>query len=92
MGNKKAIEEYFDRLFPICRSITGSGFLESLNIIGEIVPFEYLNFPSGTQCYDWTIPDQWEIRDAYIVSPNGEKIAQFKKNNLQNSPWWKCSN
>ena len=82
MDNRKSIEEYFDRLFPICRSITGSGFLESLNILGEIVPFEYLNFPSGTQCYDWTIPYEWEIRDAYIVSPDGSKLAQFKENNL----------
>lgn len=76
------MEEYFDRLFPICRSITGTGYQESLDIIREIIPLEKIDFPTGTACYDWTIPEEWNIRDAYIVKPEGRKIADFKKNSL----------
>lgn len=76
------MERYFDHLFPICRSITGEGYQESLDIIREVIPLEKIDYPSGTECYDWTIPDEWNIRDAYIITPGGEKIARFSKNNL----------
>jgi aminopeptidase-like protein len=76
------IESYFDRLFPINRSITGKGFQDSLDIIREIIPLEKINFNSGEQCFDWTIPDEWNINDAYIITPDGKKIAEFKVNNL----------
>ena len=79
---EKQMEEYFDRLYPICRSITGEGYQQSLDIIREIIPFEKMDFPSGTECYDWTIPDEWNIRDAYITAPDGERLACFKDNNL----------
>ena len=64
MRIEKEMERYFDRLFPICRSITGEGFQESLDIISEIIPLEKIDFSSGTECYDWTVPDEWNIRDA----------------------------
>ena len=76
------MEAYFDRLYPICRSISGEGYQESLDIISEIIPLEKIDFPSGTQCYDWTIPDEWNIRDAYITGPDGKRFARFKDNNL----------
>ena len=79
---EKEIEMYFDRLFPICRSITGSGYQESLDILREIIPLEKIDFPSGTDCFDWTVPDEWNIKDAYITTPEGKKIANFKDNNL----------
>ena len=79
---EEELERYFDRLFPICRSITGQGFQESLDILAEIIPLEKINFPSGMSCHDWTIPDEWTIRDAYIMTPAGEKIARFRDNNL----------
>ena len=79
---EKQMEEYFDRLYPICRSITGEGYQYSLDIIREIIPLEKIDFPSGTECYDWTIPDEWNIRDAYITAPDGERFACFKDNNL----------
>ena len=79
---KDLIEKYFDRLYPICRSILGKGFRESLEILSEIVPFEKVKFPSGKNVLDWTIPDEWEIKDAYITKPNGEKIAKFSEHNL----------
>ncbi len=76
------IENYFDRLFPICRSITGNGVRESLKIISEIIPLKIHEIPSGTNVFDWTIPEEWNIKDAYIITPNGNKICDFKKNNL----------
>jgi len=76
------LEKYFDKLWPICRSITGNGLRESLSIINEILPLQITEIPSGTQVFDWTIPNEWNITDAYIITPEGKKICDFKKNNL----------
>ena len=75
---REKLEKYFDKLWPICRSITGDGLRESLQIIGEIIPLEITEVPSGKQVFDWTVPNEWNIRDAYIITPQGEKIACFK--------------
>lgn len=77
-----SLENYFDRLWPICRSITGNGLRESLQILGEIVPLSLNEIPTGTNVFDWTIPREWNIRDAYIITPEGKKIASFQENNL----------
>lgn len=74
-----------ERLFPICRSITGDGFRESLDILKNELDLEDLkNFeiPTGTKCFDWEIPKEWNIRDAYIIAPDGTKICDFKASNL----------
>lgn len=76
------IELYFDKLWPICRSITGDGLRESFRILQEIIPLELTEVPSGTEVFDWTVPDEWNIKDAYIITPEGKKIADFKVNNL----------
>jgi len=76
------IENYFDRLWPICRSITGDGLRKSFGILQEIIPLQLHEVKSGTEVFDWTVPEEWNIRDAYIITPDGEKIADFKKNNL----------
>ncbi len=77
-----AIENYFDRLWPICRSITGDGLRESLKIISEIIPLELTEVPSGTKVFDWEVPKEWNIKEAYIITPEGNRIADFKINNL----------
>ena len=79
---EKKLEHYFDRLFPICRSITGNGVRESLKIISEIIPLQIHEIPSGTPVFDWIVPKEWNIQDAYILTPDGRKIADFKKHNL----------
>jgi aminopeptidase-like protein len=78
----KEIEQYFDRLWPICRSITGNGLRESFKILQEIIPLELTEVPTGTKCFDWEIPKEWNINEAYIITPEGKKICDFKVNNL----------
>jgi len=79
---KAIIEKLFIELFPICRSITGDGVRKSLKILQNISQFNIKEISSGTKCFDWTIPDEWNINDAYIERSNGEKILDFKNNNL----------
>jgi aminopeptidase-like protein len=79
---KDELEHYFDRLWPICRSISGNGLRESFNILKEIIPLNTYEIPTGTKVFDWTIPKEWNIKDAYIITPEGNKICDFKKNNL----------
>lgn len=73
------------KLFPICRSITGVGFRASLKILDDAMGGGILkihSIKSGTKVYDWVVPQEWQINDAYIITPDGEKICDFKKNNL----------
>ena len=76
------LEAYFDRLWPLCRSITGEGLRESLRILSEVAPMECTEVPTGSKCFDWEVPKEWVIRDAYILTPDGKKVADFKQNNL----------
>jgi aminopeptidase-like protein len=72
-----------EELFPICRSITGEGLRHTLSHLQNIIPeIEIKEVPSGQQIFDWTIPNEWNVRDAFILTPNGEKIANFRENNL----------
>jgi aminopeptidase-like protein len=79
---EKDLEKYFDKLWPICRSISGNGLRESFQILNEIIPLELTEVKTGTQVLDWVIPKEWNISDAYILCPDGRKIADFKVNNL----------
>ncbi len=69
-------------LFPICRSITGNGVRETLNIIKKHIPLTVHEIPTDTRVFDWSVPKEWNIRDAYIKNSKGEKIIDFQKNNL----------
>jgi aminopeptidase-like protein len=71
-----------EKLFPINRSITGNGVRQTLKILSEQIPLKIQEVPTGTKVFDWTIPQEWNLRDAYIIDPQGNKIADFKKCNL----------
>lgn len=76
------MHELATRLFPINRSITGDGVRQTLRIMQEMIPLEVHEIPSGTPVFDWTIPREWNISEAYIIDPNGNKIADFSECNL----------
>jgi aminopeptidase-like protein len=69
-------------LYPICRSITGNGVRETLRRVGEIVPLEVREVPTGTRVFDWTVPKEWNIADAYVKGPDGRRVVDFKRSNL----------
>jgi aminopeptidase-like protein len=69
-------------LFPICRSITGNGVRETLRILKNHIPIEVHSIPTGTQVFDWTVPREWNIRDAYVKNSRGERVIDFRKSNL----------
>ncbi len=71
-----------ERLYPICRSITGPGVRETLAMLRELVPLEVHEVPSGTQAFDWTVPPEWTIHDAWIKDPQGRKVVDFRRSNL----------
>jgi aminopeptidase-like protein len=76
------IYQLIEELYPICRSITGDGFRQSLEIMRKHVPLDMYEVPTGTPVLDWTVPREWNIRDAYIKNSAGEKIVDFKQSNL----------
>ena len=74
--------ELIRELYPICRSITGDGVRETLRWVGKHIPVTLHEVPSGTQVFDWTVPREWNIRDAYVENAFGERIIDFKRSNL----------
>lgn len=71
------------RIFPICRSITGDGVRQTLNILREICPSLAIHeVPSGTKAFDWEVPREWNVREAWIKNAEGETILDFQKSNL----------
>ncbi|HLH34422.1 MAG TPA: DUF4910 domain-containing protein [Alloacidobacterium sp.] len=69
-------------LYPICRSITGDGIRQTLAMIGKRIPLQMHHVPTGTQVFDWTVPREWNIRDAYIKSVDGTRVLDFQQSNL----------
>ena len=70
------------RLFPLCRSLTGRGVRATFDVLNEYVPLERTETSSGTQVFDWTVPDEWNIRDAYVATPDGTRVIDFRRSSL----------
>ena len=79
---KEKLEEYFDRLWPINRSLTGRGNRETLRVLSELVDLKIREVPSGTQCFDWIVPPEWNVNEAWIKDGSGKRIIDFAENNL----------
>jgi aminopeptidase-like protein len=78
-------EELFElvaELYPICRSITGDGVRRTLEIVGREIDLEVHEVPSGTEVFDWTVPREWNIRDAWVANAAGERVIDFHASNL----------
>jgi aminopeptidase-like protein len=84
-GVEEVGEELHDlirELFPICRSITGNGLRQTFEVIGERIPLEVTEVPTGTQVLDWTIPQEWNVETAWVAGPDGERVVDFADSNL----------
>ncbi len=79
---EERLYELVSTLYPICRSITGDGVRETLRIIQKIIPIRIHEIPSGTKVFDWEVPEEWNIKDAYVKTLSGKRIIDFKRNNL----------
>jgi aminopeptidase-like protein len=69
-------------LYPLCRSITGNGIRETLRTLARHIPLEIHEVPSGTPVFDWTVPDEWNVRDAWVANSRGERVIDFRAHNL----------
>jgi aminopeptidase-like protein len=76
------MHELVRRLYPICRSLTGDGVRETLAILSERIPLEVREVPTGTPVLDWTVPKEWNVRDAYIKDRSGKRVVDFRESNL----------
>jgi aminopeptidase-like protein len=74
--------ELMRRLWPLCRSLTGTGVRATFDVLREHIPLQLTEIASGTKLFDWTVPDEWNIRDAYIATPDGTRVVDFRRCNL----------
>ena len=78
----KDLHGFATELYPICRSITGDGLRQTLALIGKRIPLQTIEVASGTPVFDWTVPKEWNIRDAYIKDSSGKRVVDFLESNL----------
>lgn len=80
---RDTLEEYFDRLWPLPRSLTGDANRKTLDILAELIPdLTQIEVPAGTQCFDWNVPPEWNPRAAWIKDETGKTVVDFADNNL----------
>tara|TARA_B110000977_G_scaffold191751_2_gene264314 strand:+ start:2394 stop:3707 length:1314 start_codon:yes stop_codon:yes gene_type:complete len=79
--NKNKLSYIFDKLYPICRSITGEGFKKSLDILSKEIPLQKIKYKTGKKIFDWKVPQEWSVKEAFIKY-NNKKILDFRSNNL----------
>lgn len=77
-----AMQALMAELFPICRSITGDGVRRSLSLLADVIPLQIHEVPSGTAVFDWTVPNEWNVNEAWVKDPTGQKIIDFGEHNL----------
>jgi aminopeptidase-like protein len=79
----KSMYSWAKDLYPINRSLTGAGVRQTLAYLGNLLPDLVMHeVPSGTKAFDWTVPDEWTIRDAYIADESGKRVVDFHQHNL----------
>ena len=78
----KELHNFIVKLYPICRSITGEGIRETLRTIRKRIPLDIHEVPSGTKVFDWTVPLEWNVSDAYVMNREGKRVIDFKAHNL----------
>ena len=76
------MRDLMSRLYPINRSLAGPGNRKTLEILSEEIPLAQIEVPSQTEVFDWTVPNEWMPREAWLVDPLGQKRAVFLENNL----------
>ena len=82
VGSGEEMYALAESLYPVCRSITGDGVRQTLDRVAKDVPLTQSEVPSGTEVFDWTVPREWNIRDAWIKDPAGRKVVDFRDHNL----------
>jgi len=78
----RQLHECITDLYPICRSITGDGVRETLRRLQRVAPVTVYEVPSGSAAYDWTVPLEWNVRDAWVKDSKGERVIDFRRSNL----------
>jgi aminopeptidase-like protein len=76
------LHRFATELYPICRSITGDGIRRTLEMIGKRISLQITEVPTGTAVFDWTVPKEWNVRDAYIRDASGKRVVDFQQNSL----------
>ena len=78
----KRMRARLERLYPLCRSMSGPGVRETLDVVAESVPLRRIAVPTGTVCHDWTVNDEWTVRDAWIADASGRRVVDFRAHTL----------
>src|SRR5262245_12929522 len=78
----KEMYDLVAELYPICRSITGNGVRRTLGIVGRHIGLDLHEVPTGTKVLDWTVPKEWNLHDAWVTDPAGQRVIDVRDSNL----------